>query len=199
MLAIFKTIGFAIGAVFKTILIALLIMIIAPIPYFAWRMVQPLRYEDFNGLNYYQYQGWISMEYQINADSGKYKKDECKNMNIVTQGLALTAIPTQSFISATGGLFGVKPDPAKGIDALPDDYYVHANYKSVNGWHSNVTVDTTPWNFLPKWWNAYEFLFWYTDTPQNLASRFCPIRAAVPSPEQYQAMKQAAQQASVVK
>ncbi len=190
-----------IKAIFKTILLALLIMVIAPIPYFAYRMSQPLRYKDFNGLTYYQYQDWLSMEYQINADSGKYKKDQCKNQNILLKTLDLTFAPTQSFISAIDGLLG-KPNPARGlIDFLPDDYYTHANYKSADDLHSGVTVIITVWNSLPKWWNAYEFMFWYTDGPQNLpAFGFCPIRTPVPSPAEYQAMKQAdAQQANVVK
>ncbi len=187
------------AGLFKAGWLTIVILILAPIPFFAWRMDQPLRYKEFNGLNYYQYQGWLSMEYQINTDSGKYKKDQCKNQDILYKTFALTFTPTQSFISAIDGLLG-KSNPARGlIDFLPDDYYAHANYKSVDGPHSGVTVNTTVWNFLPKWWNAYEFLFWYTSNPQNFLDPFCPIRAPIPSPEQYQAMKQAAQQASVVK
>lgn len=189
-----------IKTLYKIFGIALIVAIIAPIPYFAWRMDQPLRYKDFNGLNYYQYQDWISMEYKINSDSNKFAKGQCQyGGNVFTKALSITLLPTQSFFYALGGLLGNKPDPAHGLDAITDDYYVNADYGTVNGWHSNVTVDTTIWNFLPKWWNAYEFLFWFGDGPQSISTRPCPIRTPVPSPDQYQAMKQANQQASVVK
>ena len=192
-ITIFKTI-------FKTILIALIVAIITPIPYFAWRMDQPLRYKDFNGLNYYQYIDWVGMEHQANAASGKYKASDCQFNNQFTQISGVTMLPAQAFISATGGLLGAKPNPAHGLVALPDDYYAQADHSSVNGWASYVTVDTTILNFLPKWWNAYEFLFWYNQETKSQAENFkCPIHTTVPSPDQYQAMKQANQQASVVK
>jgi hypothetical protein len=200
MLTMLKKIGFVIGAIFKTILIALLIMVIAPVPYFAWRMSQPLRYKEFNGLTYYQYQDWVSMEYQINENSGKFKKSECETQDILfNRILNLTLLPVGAFMPTAAGLFGVKPNPAKGIDAIPDDYYVHANRNSMNSWHSIVPVDVTFWNFLPKWWNIYEEAFWYSNGPVSISEYGCPIRAHVPTPAEYQAMKQTAQQASVVK
>jgi hypothetical protein len=210
MLTILKKIGFVIGAIFKTILILLIVVLIVvliavavPVSYFAWRMNQPLRYKDFNGLTYYQYQDWVSMEYQINENSGKYKKGQCKGQDTFYKTLDLTLLPLQGFISAFDGLIG-KPNPARGLmDFLPDDYYVHATYEAAYTWHYgmpiNATTKTTIWNFLPKWWNACEFLFWYTSGPQNFSKYLCPIRAHVPTPAEYQAMKQAAQQAGVVK
>jgi hypothetical protein len=46
----------------KLITLAILMAIITPVLYFAWRMGKPLSQPEFNGLTYYQFVNWRVME-----------------------------------------------------------------------------------------------------------------------------------------
>jgi hypothetical protein len=53
-----KTIRKGLALPFKTTLLALLIAVLIPTLYFAWRMNNPLPQPEFKGLTYYQFFEW---------------------------------------------------------------------------------------------------------------------------------------------
>jgi len=56
-----KTIRKGMSLLFKTILLALLIAVLTPILYFAWRAAQPMELPEFKGLTYTQFTEWRVM------------------------------------------------------------------------------------------------------------------------------------------
>ena len=53
-----KTLRKTINLLFKLILILLILAILYPIGWFAWRAGQPMEMSGFNGLTYYKYVQW---------------------------------------------------------------------------------------------------------------------------------------------
>jgi hypothetical protein len=56
-----KTIRKGIALLFKITLLAILIAILTPTLYFAWRATQPMELAEFKGLTYYQFLEWRSI------------------------------------------------------------------------------------------------------------------------------------------
>ena len=159
----------------KAIALAIVLAILIPIIYFAYRQSLPLSHPDFNGLTYSQFVEWRSMAhhdsevaYQASHPDVEMKYGVCE---VGSKGIAGLFLKGQAFGYTFAALRGAKPD---AVHPLPE----------------NVTI----WNFLPKWWNTYEYLLWYNEIKLEALwdghpESVCVIRSGIPTPEQFEAMK----------
>jgi hypothetical protein len=163
---------------FKITLLALFITVLAPIPYFAWQMGKPLPQPEFKGLSYYQYFAWRRMatedsiaKYMASHPDYEYNgigtpMTACYSAHVFGASLLL---PPQSFSYTFAALTGKMPDE---LHPLPGD--------------------VTLFNFMPKWWNTFEYLFWYNqihlDSFGSLVA-ICRIQPNIPTPDEFEAMK----------
>ena len=163
---------------FKTILLALLTAVLTPILYFAWRMGKPLPQPEFKGLSYYQFMEWRKMatedviaKYMVSHPNFKYSGVGEPITACYSGHVLITSFigPLQSFSYTVASLAGVMPDE---LHPLP----------------SGVTL----LNFMFKWWNTFEYLFWYNeihlDSFGSLVA-YCRIQPNIPTPEEFEAMK----------
>ncbi len=173
-----KPIRKGLALLFKTILAALLVAVVVPILYFAWRMSKPLPQPEFKGLSYYQFMGWRKMatedviaKYMVSHPNFKYN-GVGEPITACYSGVAFGGyifLPTQAFSYTVASLAGVMPDE---LHALPN----------------NVTL----LNFLPKWWDTFEYLFWYNEIHLdsfNNPIAYCRIQPNIPTPEEFETMK----------
>ncbi|MFA5872740.1 MAG: hypothetical protein WC832_02125 [Anaerolineales bacterium] len=83
-----KAVGRTIKFVFKTIaaaaLAAIILAVVPPIVFFAWRSAQPMEAPQFNGLTFYQYMTWrfethnaTAAQYQATHPNVSVKVDAC--------------------------------------------------------------------------------------------------------------------------
>ncbi len=173
-----KTIRKGLALLFKTTLLALLVAVLTPILYFAWQMGKPLPQPEFKGLSYYQFMKWRKM-----ATEDVIAKYMASHPNFIYTGVGepittcysghffvgYVFLPTQAFSYNVASLVGVTPDE---LHALP--------------------TGVTPWNFMSKWWDTFEYLFWYNqihlDSFGSLVA-FCRIQPDIPTPEEFETMK----------
>jgi hypothetical protein len=141
-----KTIFKFTGGLIKIALIGLLIALVTPpIYFFGFRANEPLPQKEFKGLSYNQYVEWraIAMHdrgiaYDAkNPNSKVLSLDACSDVH-TTIYMAYTM--PQAFFYTLAALRGAKPT---ALYPLP----------------TNVTFS----NFLPKWWDAFEYLLWEND------------------------------------
>jgi len=159
---------------FQIVTAAVLLVLIAPIIYFAWRMGQPLPQPEFKGLTYYQFVEWRKMAYEERAiqyqTSHPAKKVDPGMCNRNVQILTIALLPLQSFGYTIASLNGAKP---RASYPLPED----------------VTIV----NFVPKWWDTFEYLFWYNTIRlnglRNDLVEYCRVQSAIPTPEEFETMK----------
>ena len=173
-----KTIRKGFALLFRTTLLALLIAVLTPTLYFAWRMGKPLPQPEFKGLTYYQYFAWRKMatedsiaKYMASHPDYKYSgigtpMTACYSAHVFGAYLLL---PPQSFSYTLAALAGKAPDE---LHPLPTD----------------VTIE----NFMPKWWDTFEYLLWYNqvhlDSFGSLVA-MCRIQPNIPTPEEFEALK----------
>jgi hypothetical protein len=173
-----KTIRKGLSLLFKTILLALLIAALTPILYFAWRMGKPLPQPEFKGLSYYQYFEWRKMatedtitKYITSHPTYEYtgignQMTACYSGHIIGGYFFL---PAQAFSYTLAALAGRMPDE---LHPLP--------------------IDVTFLNFVPKWWDTFEYLFWYNQIHLDSFGSFvaiCRIQPNIPTPEEFEVMK----------
>jgi len=84
-----KTIRKGIAQLFKTILLALLAVILVPILYFAWRTGQPMELPEFKGLTYYQFLEWRSIAHN---EIEHFWTDAIQVFSLATQFCAKTCL-----------------------------------------------------------------------------------------------------------
>jgi hypothetical protein len=173
-----KTIRKGLSLLFKTILLALLIAALTPILYFAWRMGKPLPQPEFKGLTYYQYMSWRKM-----AAEDAIAKYVAAHPGYEYTGIGepLTACysghfsimsffgPAQAFSYTLAALAGKTPDK---LHPLP----------------TGVTL----LNFMPKWWDTFEYLLWYNEIHLDSFGslvEFCRIQPNIPTPAEFQTLK----------
>lgn len=175
-----KTIRRGMTLLFKFILLALLVVVLIPPLYFAWRAAEPLPQPEFKGLTYYQFTQWRKMKheesiakYEASHPNVEYKgvgnrMTACYQNEIVIER---TFLPFQAFTYTLAALNGVKPDAQH---ALPE----------------SVTLT----NFLPKWWDTITHLFWFnTVHASNFGGslvEYCKFHPNIPTPEEFEALKQ---------
>jgi hypothetical protein len=131
-----------------TILVLLLVTIVVPVGYLAWRADQPMELPQFKGYTYYQYLNWrkntlhkMAVEYQISHPNAKMGGglDMCYWVDTTSW---LITLPQTGFYT----LAGVFPNLVKYV-TLPDRKY--------------IPKDVTILTFLPDWWKTYEQSIWY--------------------------------------
>lgn len=173
-----KTIRKGFALLFKTTLLTLFIATVLPIPYFAWRMGEPLPQPEFKGLSYYQYFEWRKMATE--EAIVKYKASH-PNFEYTGIGNPMTAcysvdvfggyvfLPVQAFSYTLAALNGVIP------------YAQHP-----------LPTNVTLLNFVQKWWDTFEYLFWYNqiylDSFGSLVAE-CRIQPNIPTPEELVVLK----------
>jgi hypothetical protein len=175
---IMKTIRKGFALLFKTILITLLVAMLTPILYFAWRMGKPLPQPEFKGLSYYQYFEWRKMatedaisKYMASHPNYEYtgigdQMTTCYSGDLIGAYLLL---PPQSFSYTLAALNGVLP------------YELHP-----------LPTGVTLLNFMPKWWDTFEYLLWYNQIHLDSFGSFvaiCRIQPNIPTPEEFETMK----------
>jgi hypothetical protein len=173
-----KTIRKGFALLFKTTLLALLVAVLTPIPYFAWQMGKPLPQPEFRKLTYYQFLEWRKMatedaiaKYMVSHPNFEYTgigepMTACYSAHVFG---GYVFLPVQAFSYAFAAFNGVKPDEKH---PLP----------------TGVTL----LNFMPKWWDTFEYLFWYNqihlDSFGSLVA-MCRLQPNIPTPEEFETMK----------
>jgi len=156
-------------------MLILLVAILAPLIYFAWRASQPMESEQFNGLTYYQYLEWRKMAYhQLAVDYQTDHPDEdmketCFGVEttLTFMGLAWTGFYTLA-------------------DVYPEKLSRFVTQKDVK---LGIAPQGVTWiTFLPSWWRGYENVVWYAASTGRL-DPYCRIKPDVPTPDEFQVMK----------
>jgi hypothetical protein len=167
--------GFAL--LFKTTLLALLVAVLIPILYFAWRAEQPMELPEFKGLTYYEFLEWrsiahndLEVKYQASHPEVKVKIGVCDNTNrVMTFSVGVLQSWWYTFWSWR--------DDRNRLAML------EANYP--------VTNESVTWsNFMPSWWQSYEKLILSLAqyTPHTSVA-YCRLQPNIPTPEEFEAMK----------
>ncbi len=134
-----------IAKIFTTILV---IALLSPMVYFAWRAGQPMEMPQYDGRTYYELlqerQGAydaLAQKYQASHPNTRVKAGVC--FFTETSILTLAAIPNAGFYA----LAGVYP-------ALK----IHVNAEDLKDGY--VPEQVTWFTFLPEWWRIYEKFVW---------------------------------------
>ena len=146
-----------------TILVLLLVTIVVPVGYLAWRAGQPMDLPQFKGYTYYQYLNWrkdalhqMAVKYQVSHPNAKMGGglDVCFQDET---GVTLLSLPLTGFYT----LAGAYPNLEKYVNPRDRKY---------------IPQDVTFWTFLPNWWQAYEKVVWYmADTSVNTSVAYCRL------------------------
>lgn len=132
----------------KTLLILLLVVVLAPLVYFAWRAGQPMDMPEFHRLTYYQLlterqQAYdeLARSYQAGHQNVKVKVGICFNTEL---GIEIVgALPNSEFYTLASAFTGLKK-------------YVNREDVQRGYIPENVSVI----NFLPAWWMTFEKFVW---------------------------------------
>lgn len=173
-----KTIRKGFALLFKTTLLALLVTVLIPILYFTWRMGKPLPQPEFKGLSYYQFLEWrklaaedVIAKYMVSHPNFEYvgvgdPMTACYSSHVLGSYLIL---PAQAFTYTLASLAGVMPDEK-----------------------SPLPTGVIPLNFISKWWDTFEYLFWYNEIHLDSFSSlvaYCRIHPNIPTPNEFEVMK----------
>jgi len=172
-----KMFGKILGWIAKLILILMLVTLIIPIAYLAWRADQPMELPQFNGLTYHQYLNWrkttlhqMAVEYQSAHPNAKMGGglDMCYRLETsITLGLKL---PLSGYYT----LAGIFPYLEETVTQADRQY---------------IPNGINPTTFLPNWWKIYEELLWSSaNFAPNLPTPYCRLQPDIPSPTEYEAM-----------
>jgi hypothetical protein len=173
-----------IGSLFKAALLTLLLLILIPVLYFAWRATQPMELPEFNELSYVQYTEWRKLisqnaynEYVINHPGYTYKSpDGCTDGSIVVEKTAMWYLSTEVVYAQDHPEITTTWD-AVSLSAIP-------------------TENTTVLNVLPQLWLVREKLIRHTMSQlANSPVPFCrQVNTEIPTPGELDTMKQTAKQ-----
>lgn len=173
-----KVLKIFVRKLFKAVFWLVILTMLFPVLYFAYRGSQPLVLPEFKGLSWYQLQEWRQLEYArvegeyrvSNPNNPPRYRGQCYATDL-TIGVLLT--PLQSFGYTVAGLRGVQPSPS----------------------YSSIPTDVTYSNFMDKWWITAEKLEWFfakysQDTFPNV--RFCSINhiTNMPSADEFEEVTQ---------
>jgi hypothetical protein len=153
------------------ILILLLVTIVVPVGYLAWRTGQPMELPQFKGYTYYQYLNWrkdalhkMAVEYQASHPNAKMGGglDMCYNVE-VTDSILLT-LPMTGFYTLAGAF----PKLEKYV--TPKD-------------RQDIPQNVTFLTFLPDWWKTYERIVLYLDESTAYGPvKYCRLTVTPPAP-----------------
>ena len=131
-----------------SIILAVLVVILTPIAYLAWRAAQPMKTQEFNGLTFNQFMAWKKKIYA--QDAQKYDRAHPTHRPVDGEcyEVDMAIVPLQGLLSGFYTLAGIYPDLQKFI--RPEDIREGA-----------VTQRVTWFSFLPVWWKNFEFEIWW--------------------------------------
>ena len=172
-----KTIRKGVSLLFKITLLALLVAMLTPILYFAWRAGQPMELTEFKGLTYYQFMEWRSIaqnkfevKYQASHPDTKVKVGMCDTTNRV---ITFTISVQQSLWYT----FWSWHDDRNRLAMLESNYPT-----------SNEPVTWS--NFMSSWWHSYEGLILsLTQYTPHTSVAYCRLQPNIPTPEEFEALK----------
>jgi hypothetical protein len=126
----------------------LLVALLTPIAYFAWRAGQPLDRPEFHGLTYYRLLSErreaydrLAQSYQANHPNVQVKTGMCFGVEVFVEAVA--GVPNSGFYTLAGLYPSLK--------------------RYVNPWdlqRGYVPEGVTYGNFLPAWWKTFELFLW---------------------------------------
>jgi hypothetical protein len=173
-----KTIRKGFALLFKTTLLALLIAVLTPTLYFAWRAGQPMELAEFKGLTYYQFLEWrsiahndLEVKYKASHPQANVKMGVCDTSNrLITFSVSVLQSWWYTYMALT---------------LTPDEM---VKFKSMQ--HSFAPDNTTLLTFFPSWWTTYEKFIWSLAeyTPHTSLAE-CRIQPNIPTPEEFEALK----------
>ena len=164
------------GTLIKTVLVLLMLALLAPILYFARRANQPMDMPEFKGLTYAQYMDWRTMV--IKDIEAQYIQNH-PEIKVIPFRMAIWYIltPQREYIENTDG---------------GECYYLHNGIDGLNVVNSALYVlfaHKRP--FFSTWWQTFEDRVWtLTEFSASMPYDLCRLPLNVPTPEQYEAMKQ---------
>ena len=173
-----KTILAGFALLFKTALLALLLAVLTPIIYFAWRAGQPMELPEFKGLTYYQFLEWrsiahneLEMKYQASHPQADVKIGMCESSDRqITFSIGVLQSWWYTYMALT----------------LPHEEMM--KFKSMQ--HSIAPDNATILTFLPTWWSTYEKLIWnLSEYKPHTSVVYCRIQPNIPTPEVFEAMR----------
>lgn len=176
MKTFFRFLGRFIGWVFRLTALALLVAVLTPIVYFAWRAGQPMEMPEFKGLTYYEYLAWQQMAYEelekkYDADSrtgeGCYAIDVAVPVGFGMPNLLIRHIVYLIYPDQTRALFA--RDVKKGI----------------------LQTDVTWMTLLPELWSGFEHLEWLSlEGRVHSPIPACRIHVSdLPTPEELRSLR----------
>ena len=173
-----KTIRTGLSLLFKTILLALLVAVLIPTLYFAWRMGEPLPQPEFKGLSYYQFFEWRKIAHE---DAIAKYMDSHPDYEYTGIGTPMTACySSRLYITSFVGTFQAFSFTLAALAGrMPDKLHT-------------LPTEVTLFNFVPKWWDTFEYLFWYNHIRLDSFGSFvvmCRIQPNIPTPDELEVMK----------
>jgi len=166
-----------IGTLIKAVLALLMLALLAPILYFAWRANQPMDMPEFKGLTFVQYEDWRKMA--LNDIEAQYIQNH-PEIKLVPFPLALWYMLT--------------PWRENTKNMKPNDmcYNVNVGVNVLRAIYSALHVWSTHKHpFVAAWWRTFEEWIWDgAEFDKTTFPVFCRLQPNVPTPEQYEAMKQ---------
>jgi len=152
------------------ILILLLVTIVVPVGYLAWRASQPMDLPQFKGYTYYQYLNWrkdtlhnMAVEYQASHPNAKMGGglDMCYNVDTIGD-LSLNLL-----LSGFYSMAGIYPSLQQHVQKGDLQY---------------IPQGVTWWTFLPNWWSIYESLVWESaQHAVHTSVAYCRLQPNVPA------------------
>ena len=155
----------------KIILIIMLVTVVVPVGYLAWRAGQPMELPDFKGYTYYEYLSWrksalhqMAVEYRAAHPDKKMGGGLDMCFRSATGVALLLGLPMNGFYTLAGAF----PSLEKYVP-LQDRQYIP----------QDVTLST----FLPSWWKTYEKYVWYmADSSIHGPVVYCRLAGSPPAP-----------------
>jgi hypothetical protein len=162
----------------KSILLALLVIMLIPMIYFTWRAGQPMELSEYNGLTYYQYIEWRKMAYEDSVT--KYQTDH--PTKVIKR--PWSCIGSELFVQNTTGWY------ISGVILYAQDHPEITRTWTTEELEMIPGHNITWYNYLPELWRAHEHLIWSNAKhAPHLPSAYCRIQPDVPTLEEFQAMK----------
>ncbi len=138
-----------VGLMFKVLGVIVIVALLAPIGYFAWRAGQPMSMQEYRGRTYYgllaerrQAYDDLAHSYQASDPSVKVKNDACFFTEILVEAMEIP-------MSGRYALSAIYSGMQQSID--PRDIR--------NGY---IPTNVTWANILPSSWNVFERFVWGT-------------------------------------
>lgn len=143
-----KLIKSLLKTVFKIILFVLVVVLIAPLGYFAWRANQPMELPQFDGHTYFE---WLEIRHAAYDDLAREYRIRHPRQD-VKDGICFLS---EAGIQLVAGL------PNAGFYALAGLYPSLQRFVDPRDRRDGLAPPAISWvQFLPAWWETYEKFVW---------------------------------------